>query len=91
MIKKQIRIVHEKIKSQVHAVLGTDRRKNRAYRDYMEHLYDTQEFTKDREVFMMTVTLSHRALYEMWRECGSQEVWCLLSDGKPIVKKDISI
>ena len=86
MIKNQFGLIHKKVKEQVKIVFGRDRRKNKPYRDYLEHLFSVQTFTEDREIFMMTVTLSHRALCERLRDGGHQAVFDIISDGKPYDK-----
>lgn len=87
MIRKQIELVEKKLKEQVHAVFG-ERRSRRGYREYLEHLYSVQSFTKDRQLFMLSVTMAHRALYELWRDGGQQEVWNIISDGKTLKKEE---
>lgn len=82
MIKKQFKIVKEKIVEQAHNVLGIERRSTsrKAYRDYLENIFKIQTVSQDRELVLTIVTLTHRLLYEYSKENGQTETMNMIKE-----------
>lgn len=80
MIKKQILLVKNEIANQTRKVLGIDRRKNLEKRQFLESIFQEQTTGIPREQAMILITNTCIRLRELWKDCGSEEVWKVITD-----------
>ena len=79
-IRKQIEKIHKKVALQKKVLFGVDRRKNRSKRDFFDSVYQGNEKINSEEA-MILITKTCIRLREVWKSCGSEAVWDILSDG----------
>ncbi len=81
MLKKQLIRVKQKIVKQTTLVLGIERSTNHAKRQFLESIYQEQTTNIPREEAMILITNTCIRLREVWKACGSKEVWEIIDDG----------
>ena len=82
MIKKQISVVRRKISNKVRTVFGIERRKNLPKRQFLESIFQEQNTNIPREEAMILITNTFSRLRTLWKDCGSEAVWQVLTDKK---------